>query len=220
MSWGLVGTPPKQPQNILPSIASAGLTKPVPAWFLETISLLVDEGSPVFTPTRLATCSWVQYHEAAMFPTNFIAIGDSTMGLNPIYGQGCSKIMVSLLLLDRMLREQQYDQSLSPLFAKQFFHELKTRTRGMWVSSKYEDYQRSTAGPSTGETRQNGKLVRWANRLVRQAARKDVKVARVLSSIGHVFALESALMRPGILLKILWAQITQSTSGKTELRLL
>lgn len=44
--------------------------------------------------------------------------------------------MVSLLLLDRMLREQQYDQSLSPLFAKQFFHELKTRTRGMWYVNK------------------------------------------------------------------------------------
>lgn len=90
----------------------------------------------VTDPLLLGACTITEYDKVKSLPSNFIAIGDATMIVNPLYGQGCGKVMIGLLLLDQMLRKTAPRQ-FSPTFGQEFFKGLKVRTAGLWDTSKF-----------------------------------------------------------------------------------
>lgn len=105
VSWGPSNLP-KQPEEIIPCLASFGMSKPVPEWFMKTVAILVENGSPVFATAQLgelgcnfrfggwhssidvypASCTQINYHQLTSYASNFVAIGDAVMVLNPIFG--------------------------------------------------------------------------------------------------------------------------------------
>lgn len=72
------------------------------------------------------------YQEAAQaLPSNFIAIGDSHMKINPVGGQGLTKAMVGAIVLDACLREERTGRCSGP-FATHFFRKLTHKLGPIW----------------------------------------------------------------------------------------
>ncbi|KAG8893437.1 hypothetical protein FRB99_001945, partial [Tulasnella sp. 403] len=58
-----------------------------PRWIFDLFDFLEehqDECKPFYADAAAGTLNWVQYHNAKL-PTNFAAVGDSVMKLNPVY---------------------------------------------------------------------------------------------------------------------------------------
>ncbi|KAG8984731.1 hypothetical protein FRB93_006353 [Tulasnella sp. JGI-2019a] len=96
--------------------------------------------------------SYVKYHEAkrGTLPNNWVAIGDSMVKLNPIYGQGCGKAMMDAVALDKLLRGVSPRQGIPDGFSTKFFRKAITRTQGMWNANKEHDYRWQTTEPAKG----------------------------------------------------------------------
>ena len=81
------------------------LDKPIPEWFFQLLDLLHEvEDSMTIAHVRVRKCpsqfaliylhgirwpaptSYIRYKQADNLPNNWIAIGDSVMRVNPIYG--------------------------------------------------------------------------------------------------------------------------------------
>lgn len=45
-----------------------------------------EEISPWFFDAKMGRMSYIHYHEAKGLPSNWLAVGDAVMKLNPIYG--------------------------------------------------------------------------------------------------------------------------------------
>lgn len=65
--------------------------KRLPAWIVEFLDFLVEheaECDPFYTDQSIGTFSWVKYNEVASndLPSNFIAVGDAVMNVNPAGG--------------------------------------------------------------------------------------------------------------------------------------
>ncbi|KAJ7083481.1 hypothetical protein C8R44DRAFT_753495 [Mycena epipterygia] len=96
---------PRSAPEVVPFICGfQGLKAPVPAWVIQTMTILCRSGNPSFDSIRLATQSYVRYHCAAgALPANFVAIGDSRVHLNPIHGQGFAKAIMDGMILNSLL---------------------------------------------------------------------------------------------------------------------
>lgn len=209
ISWG-PHTFPKTPEEILPCISSFGYTNPIPEWLVKTVRVLVDEGSPHdFASAQIASCTLLNYHQMTRHPANFIALGDSVMLLNPVFGQGCVKAMAGVLTLDSMLRDR-LPGKLPSSFPKQFFQKQAERTKNYWVSNKAADYGYPTTEPTMGETRANGAALRWMSMAILMAAEIDSEIGGLLLVVRHLLAPETAFFRPKILGKIVWAHVKRA----------
>ncbi|TFL01115.1 hypothetical protein BDV98DRAFT_593521 [Pterulicium gracile] len=209
-SWGSSNFP-KQAEDVIPCLADFGFSKPLPAWFMEAVELLVENGSATFSTAQLASCFQLQYDRLSNCPSNFIAIGDSVMVLNPIFGQGCVKGMAGILTLDSMLRSEPSSASgrLSPSFSQRFFKKQAERTHHFWEANKAKDYAYSTTEPIPGETREYGRFLRWIDKVISQAVREDTEVGHALLCVRQMLAPETTFLQPSILLRILWAHVKQ-----------
>ncbi|KAJ7797186.1 hypothetical protein B0H14DRAFT_3494049 [Mycena olivaceomarginata] len=59
----------------------------VPCWIFEILDMLEEiEDSAVVSVLKLAATSYIRYHKATNLPSNFIAVGDSIMAVNPTFG--------------------------------------------------------------------------------------------------------------------------------------
>ena len=77
----------------------------IPEWLIEMLDILLeykDQADTITGPYRkwmgihrvietpyitlIAELSWIQYEKAPYIPSNFIAVGDSVMRLNPVFG--------------------------------------------------------------------------------------------------------------------------------------
>ncbi|KIJ35409.1 hypothetical protein M422DRAFT_262371 [Sphaerobolus stellatus SS14] len=74
---------------------------------------------------------YIQYAKAKGLPSNFIAIGDSVMQLNPIKGQGASKACAEVVSLNKLLLDVK-GNTLPSDFGQNFFKLQATRTGGLW----------------------------------------------------------------------------------------
>ncbi|KAJ7113846.1 hypothetical protein C8R44DRAFT_881418 [Mycena epipterygia] len=79
---------PRSASDVGSFLSRYGGQVPIPAWVLETVAILCERGNPQFDNIKIPTQSYVRYHEASVeaLPSNFIAIGDANLKLNPIYG--------------------------------------------------------------------------------------------------------------------------------------
>ncbi|TFK99946.1 hypothetical protein BDV98DRAFT_570475 [Pterulicium gracile] len=201
------GKLPKTSEDLVPAIKEASLS--VPAWFIDMITLLVETASPVISTAQLGACSHIEYHELSRLPSNFVAIGDAAMVVNPIFGQGCGKAMFGVLLLDKMLRQTpagHFDAS----FSKRFFNELYSRTEILWHTNKSMDYAYATTTPCEGETLAYGRFSRWMGKVFMQAASEDGRVSHALGLTRHLMASQSAIINPSMLVRVSWAHLRRA----------
>ncbi|KAJ6558219.1 hypothetical protein B0H19DRAFT_1376695 [Mycena capillaripes] len=81
---------PRSAGEVVPFIAEfQGLSIPIPFWVIEVIEMLCEHGEPTFDFAKIPSQSFVRYHSLLKgdLPSNFIALGDASLQLNPIHGQ-------------------------------------------------------------------------------------------------------------------------------------
>ncbi|KAJ7107792.1 hypothetical protein C8R44DRAFT_857873 [Mycena epipterygia] len=181
----------------------------IPAWVQETISILCEKGNPEFDNIKIPTLSHVQYHSApaGALPSNFVAIGDANLKLNPIYGQGFAKILLNGLALNALLHTTNPSgQKLPRDFSARFFKKNAGNTQGLWDSTRMHDYATAGCEPMEGETRDTGRLARWFELKLLSAASQDDEVASALWHVRHLLAADKMLLAPTLLWKILWTR--------------
>ncbi|KAJ7694491.1 hypothetical protein B0H16DRAFT_1485639 [Mycena metata] len=183
---------PRTASEILPFIA----TFPV-------VELLCEHGNPSFDSIRIADQSFVRYHAVpkGALPSNFIALGDVTMQLNPMHGQGFAKIMLNAMTLPELSSPFRRCIAYTPcrLF-EPIFQEY------LWVYAHLmlnPDYGSPCCKPMEGESKDNGSAVQWLENKLISAASQDDEVASAFWHIRHMLAADRALLAPTILWKIL-----------------
>ncbi len=144
--------------------------------------------------------------EVARWPDGFAVIGDAACGFNPVYGQGMTAAMMGAEALGK---------SLGPRFsAAKFQRRLAKVLDGPWQMCTIEDLR----WPTT-----TGMDVDWKMRAamaytdkVHTAAQRDLTIYRVLADVIHLVRPATDLLAPGIVLRVLKAQLPVSSSGRSR----
>ncbi|KAJ7630338.1 hypothetical protein FB45DRAFT_915234 [Roridomyces roridus] len=200
---------PRTSADVIPFLARMQGKADMPSWFISTMSILCERGNPSFNNIRIPTQSYVQYHSLpeAKLPSNFVAIGDANLQLNPMHAQGFAKIMLNALVLNALLNTVKLDATELPRdFSKRYFKANALNTQGLWDATRFHDYGSPNCQPVEGETTENGRFARWFGFKLISAATKDEEVASALWHVRHMFAADKALFAPRILWKVLWTR--------------
>ncbi|KAJ6507280.1 hypothetical protein C8R47DRAFT_1315541 [Mycena vitilis] len=193
---------------VVPFLAGFRSHGPIPSWLLETIDILCEPGNPAFNSIKIPTQSYVEYNRlpAKALPSNFVAVGDANLQLNPVHGQGFSKIILNGLALNTLLTSIYPSLPTLPRdFASRYFKNNAVYTHGLWDATRFHDYGTSTCQPMKGETHNTGRLIRWLELKMVSAATQDDEVASALWHVRHLMAADTALLAPTVLWKALWA---------------
>ncbi|KAJ3552545.1 hypothetical protein NM688_g4098 [Phlebia brevispora] len=205
--WGDVSLP-LEANDIETFVTSLDAHEPIPTWLLDTLRILVADGSPTFKPLKIRPCSNIQYHKVPDLPVNFVAVGDSVLQLNPIYAQGCSKAMMGATTLNSLLassrpimRSGQSD--LLPLsFSKSYFRAIGYHGQALWDSTKTFDYGFSSTRPVSGESLSNGTFARWYLDLFVDAALKDKELASIMWHVRMLLSPPTDMLAPSVMWKV------------------
>ncbi|KAJ7114889.1 hypothetical protein C8R44DRAFT_795017 [Mycena epipterygia] len=200
---------PRTVSDVLPFLMGYGIDVPIPSWILETISILCERGNPWFDDIKIPTLSYIQYHSlpAGGLPSNFVAIGDANLKLNPIHGQGFAKILLNGLALNTLLNA--IDSRVRELprdFSVRYFKNNAANTQGLWDATRLHDYGTRGCQPMEGETKDTGRFARWFELKLVSAAAQDDEAASALWHVRHLLAADRILFAPTLLWKILWTR--------------
>ncbi|KAH7097998.1 hypothetical protein BKA62DRAFT_714832 [Auriculariales sp. MPI-PUGE-AT-0066] len=176
----------------------------IPDWFIKILDILGEDGRAeriTLWPGRCNSASRVFYEQADdILPSNFVAVGDSCMRLNPRLGEGVVKSSFGAITLNALLHER---SPQDPQFGKTFFNRLAKRTGGLWDASKWLDYGRRSTTPCKGESHDEGKLFRWFNRKLADVTVDDADAAETFVRTLHFIAPKTDILSPTILFKML-----------------
>ncbi|KAJ7086215.1 hypothetical protein C8R44DRAFT_893670 [Mycena epipterygia] len=204
---------PRIPSDVVPFLSGLGGHGPVPSWVIETVSILCESGNPSFDNIKIPTLSYIQYHTVPTrtLPSNFIAIGDANLKLNPVYGQGFAKIMLNGLALNSLLNTiNPALQELPRDFSARYFKNNAAHTHGLWRavfhedSTRLHDYGAPGCEAMEGETKETGRFMHWFEMKLITAASQDDEVGSALWHIRNLLAADRVLLAPTILWKIMW----------------
>jgi hypothetical protein len=97
--------PPRDLEGVKQFTRDLVLETPIPDWFYQLLDLLAEvEDSMTLSAVRvgkassstfeskldlhllIAPATYIRYHQAPNLPKNWVAIGDSVMSVNPVYG--------------------------------------------------------------------------------------------------------------------------------------
>ncbi|KAJ6544473.1 hypothetical protein B0H19DRAFT_1267731 [Mycena capillaripes] len=199
---------PRSVPEILPFMATVRSHLPLAAWFVTTVEMLCEHcAEPSFDIIKIPEQSYLKYHSvpAGTLPSNFVAVGDAHIQLNPVHGQGVAKVMLNAITLSALLHAQALD-SLPPDFSAQYFKKNAERTEGLWDATRLHDYGSPACEPMAGETRESGAFARWFELKLISAAIRYKEVATVLWRVRNMIAAERALFAPTVLGKALWTR--------------
>ncbi|QRV98129.1 FAD-binding domain protein [Ceratobasidium sp. AG-Ba] len=126
-------------------------------------ALAEDEAAPHFKFCKISPCHKIDYSKGPL-PSNFIAVGDSFLRVNPVFGQGISKVLIDVTslngaLLDTKLSEKQ-GYSLPDTFSLEMIARQHPRVMHMWDSTKDSDYGRRNTVLIPGESSDSGRFGR------------------------------------------------------------
>nr|GAT61414.1 predicted protein [Mycena chlorophos] len=207
-SDGVAGELPSGTEDILPFLRSyRGMHKPMPEWVLPVVEkILQEDAAPTYNTFHLGPLQNIAYQTlpADTLPSNLIALGDASIYLNPVHGQGFGKAMINAIVLNTLLHSTQ--AALPADFAHRYFVEAAKCTRGLWDATRLHDYGSLSCKPMDGETKDTGKFVRWIEKKMLSAAVYDAEVGSALWHIRQMLADDTLLLAPSILAKVLWAR--------------
>jgi hypothetical protein len=121
--------------------------------------------------------------QPASLPSNFVAVGDALLRLNPVNGQGLAKSALEAIALDGRLRHARANCSVLPTdFGAKYFARVAQITDGTWYDSllariywysllsrdngKMDDYGNESCTPAKGESLELGAGYRWFSGIV------------------------------------------------------
>ncbi|KAH7875548.1 uncharacterized protein C8R40DRAFT_1104550 [Lentinula edodes] len=189
--------------------------RPIPGWLYEAIDIL-EEAQPEiqFSHVRIPPTAYIQYHRTVNLPSNFVALGDSVLSVDPIYGQGCTKALIGAAVLNKILSNSintpvTNNKHLPTNFSEEFFKEHFDKTDAFWQLTHLLDYGIPCTTPLPGENLEAGSLVRWYLRRVQILATKDAQAARVFWDGANGFGSAVDILHPWLVLKTLFDTATR-----------
>ncbi|KAJ6518128.1 hypothetical protein C8R47DRAFT_1232136 [Mycena vitilis] len=197
---------PRTRFQVIPFLKASNL--PLPPWVVEVVDILCERTDPSFDPIRLPAQSYVRYEKAKDLPSNFVAVGDANLKLNPIHGQGFAKCIVNGIALAASLHaidEDSVPTALPADFSAKYFRKSAGDMEALWDATRLHDYGSPVCEPMEGETKDTGSLARWFERKLLVAASQDNEVASAVWHVRHLLAADKALLAPTVLWKILRA---------------
>ncbi|KAG8929360.1 hypothetical protein FRC02_005706 [Tulasnella sp. 418] len=200
--WG-ISERPKTVEEMSRILKNFNGHKPIPNWLFQTIDMVskyLDPSSS--TDIRVPPLTYVRYDKAQVLPENFVALGDSLIRTNPVFGQGCAKIATEAILLNRLLWEGRKSRTLPKAFGKRYFSIQHSQTGHIWHSNKLSDYGFSTTVPIAQETLSRGGLYRSIRKLVISLCSKDPDFASMLYPSMMLLDTTVSLLCPTSILKV------------------
>jgi 2-polyprenyl-6-methoxyphenol hydroxylase-like FAD-dependent oxidoreductase len=134
------------------------------------------------------------YERVRNFPKRFLVVGDALCSFNPIYGQGMSVALLEAETLDGLLAEQRAD------LAAPFFAAAQKILETPWAIAVGEDLR----FPQVKGARPPGTAIihPYMARAHRVASR-DAVVLKRFFEVAHLLAPPTAMLAPGIALRVL-----------------
>ena len=173
----------------------------------------VRDAVPVDDPVAFRFPASVRHHyeRLALLPDGFLAMGDAVCSFNPIYGQGMSVAALEALTLRRHL-----ERGIEPQ-PRRWFRDLATVVDVPWDMSAGGDLLfPGVPGRRTLKIRLLGKYLSHLH----AAAANDARLATAFIRVAGLVAPPQSLLRPGIVLRVLWggSAVRRSPSGVPTLR--
>ncbi|KAH7103129.1 hypothetical protein BKA62DRAFT_697347 [Auriculariales sp. MPI-PUGE-AT-0066] len=182
--------------------------RPVPKYFFDIMDLLEEvDDKAVCYEAKIRSCSRVLYETVGdVLPSNFVALGDATMRLNPRAGEGVTKCSMGVTTLDGVLRRHARGPQ-DAKFGATFFKLLASRTQGVWDGARLADYGYDTTTPVKGETHKTGGFIRWYTSVIARVAERDRAVGWTLWNSAMFLAPGLDILAPSIVFKVLWEAV-------------
>ncbi|KAK6977447.1 hypothetical protein R3P38DRAFT_3295319 [Favolaschia claudopus] len=199
---------PKTASDLVPFLKTFNGYYPIPHWLIEAVDMLCKNADNTFDSIKIPTQSFIQYHRlpTKALPSNFVVVGDASLQLNPVHGQGFSKIILNAAALNSLLRSANPAINLPRDFSAHYFKKNAAYTHGLWDATRLHDYGTSGCEPMVGETKEAGRLIRWFELKLVAAAIQDYEVASALWHARHLLAADRVLLAPTVLWKIFTAR--------------
>ncbi|PBK68974.1 hypothetical protein ARMSODRAFT_1038412 [Armillaria solidipes] len=181
---------------------------PIPLWFFQILDML-DEVEDTMTCSQVpfAGASYIRFDKAVSLPPNWIAIGDSVMKVNPLFGQGIVKALMGAICLNTLLQKRDATAGIPKDFSAEFFETQGNKISPFWDADKVWDYGYHTTVPIAGEKLADSWFLRWYTRQLIKLSFDDVQVGSILWHVNMQLAPPIDAMHPGIVLKVLWATV-------------
>lgn len=139
-----------------------------------------------------------RYEKLARFPKGLLVFGDAICSFNPVYGQGMS---VAALEAD-VLRGELLKGAEN--LAKRFFDQAAKAIDTPWNIAVGSDLRMpETVGPRSLGV----KLINWYISKLHKWGHHDDAAAVAFMRVAHLLATPDSLMRPAMVLRVLWADI-------------
>ncbi|KAJ7485099.1 hypothetical protein B0H11DRAFT_1722338 [Mycena galericulata] len=197
-------SPPRNLAELKVFVEGLNTVQPIPDWVFKVIDMLDEiKDSAAVANVKVAPTSYVRYHQATNLPSNWVAVGDSVMTLNPLFSEGCTKAFKGALALHNVLRATSGNTLPLDLSTK-FFSEHFDKTDLMWQNTRLIDYGIPTTDPVTGESLSSGAYLRWYISELQHLAVTDEDAALVVynSAVGLGSPIDA--FHPNLVVKILW----------------
>ncbi|KLO08764.1 hypothetical protein SCHPADRAFT_931591 [Schizopora paradoxa] len=196
---------PESPEGILDYMATVKSDVPVPQWAFDLLSQLLKVNEIQVYTGKMPLMNWVHYEKAPFVPSNFVAIGDAVMKVNPTFGQGCTKACIGAIVLDNLLRSPRYAQTrkVVPGFSSEFFKIHHDKIVDAWNGTKPMDYMFSTTTPVKGENLDDEKISGTFALLLLEVATEDSDVDALLCHMRQFIAPAANLYAPWVFWRVL-----------------
>ncbi|THH06443.1 hypothetical protein EW145_g4086 [Phellinidium pouzarii] len=184
----------------------------IPEWILPLLDILLEYKDQCEILTgKYSDPSWLRFERAPYVPSNFIAIGDAVMRVNPVFGQGCSKATIGALALDGFLKSSSYANltTIPAGFGREFFKMHKNKIESIWDGTKPTDYMWDTTRPVKGEKHSDEWLNGVLGNIVMDLAGRDPEVDAALFKVRFFLGPSTALLAPHLLVKIIAFAVRQ-----------
>ncbi|PFH48973.1 hypothetical protein AMATHDRAFT_64243 [Amanita thiersii Skay4041] len=187
---------------------SLNYDQPVPDWWYQFLDMLREvEDLITIKAVRCPPSAYTPLHRAVNMPPNWIALGDSIMRINPVFGQGINKMLLGVATLNTVLHSVHVqDKGKLPIdFAKRFFNVQAKKIEPIWEGVKGLDYDYVTTTPVAGETLSKDSLIRWYIQAVQRLGSHDDEAASVTWHSLMFLGPSIDFFRPTLVMKVLWS---------------
>jgi 2-polyprenyl-6-methoxyphenol hydroxylase-like FAD-dependent oxidoreductase len=184
--------PPSDPEGLSEFVAS------FPDQYIGRALARAGEVGSV-TTHRMASNQWRRMNKLAAPPPGVVALGDSVVSFDPVYGQGMTSSVVQAQALGEVIREV---ASTNPSFPKRFYRRQAKVITPLWQMAAGGDFDHpETTGPKPpGATFANWYQLRMVKAMVTSEA-----VSRVGTDVFTLLAPPYALFKPSVLGRVLTA---------------
>ncbi|KAH7890095.1 hypothetical protein F5I97DRAFT_1801450 [Phlebopus sp. FC_14] len=206
-AWSPVDQLPRTLHDVKTFSRSLVLDKPIPEWWFGMLDMLDGcEDTMECHPFHVPPSKYFRFHEVSHLPSNFIAIGDSLIHLNPVFGHGIPSTVLGCIALNKSLNDlatwDGTEVSLLPAdFSRRFFKAQWRKVEQFWCVPHY-GYK--TTKPSTGESLSVGSWKRFYVHHFKLLSSKDVEVGEVWWHTAMLLAPSIDMFHPRIVLKVLF----------------